>query len=203
MFLEIRKKLDELNRLDTKRSIFDASRHQYNLNPPLAPERVVEIEQAIGISLPEQYRKFVIEFANGGAGPDHGIHPLERVVNPKLVSRKVLESIARPFPVPRDVDAMRELGWLPPGTLEVAEIGCGGAYHLVLSGADRGYVWVVNPDGDWSPELSDESHLQGDTIESYLDAAINSPNALKLEFIDWYVKWLDDSLRQVKSQKNS
>jgi uncharacterized protein (TIGR02996 family) len=75
-FPEIRTKLQELERLDSARAIFASDAHQYRLNPPLTVERVEQIEARIGCRLPEQYRRFVTELADGGAGPDYGIRSL-------------------------------------------------------------------------------------------------------------------------------
>lgn len=204
MFERIGVKLDELRRLDRSRKIFASDHHRYRLNPPLAPKRVEKIEERLGVLLPDQYRRFVTEFADGGAGPDYGVLPLERWVGRRL-DRKTAELLARPFPVPRSLRAMRKLEWSPPGVMEIAEIGCGGFYLLVMSGPDRGYVWICNPDGDWMPELSDESHLpayrEWDGIDPILGAALRSPKALKLQFVDWYEKWLDDSLRRLKAKR--
>jgi uncharacterized protein (TIGR02996 family) len=199
-FSEIRKKLNELDRLDPTRAIFASDSHQYRLNAPLSVECVEQIELRIGCRLPEQYRRFVTEFADGGAGPDYGIQPLGSRFEADDDHAEWLASLARPFPVPANIEEMRSLGYSPPGALPICEIGCGGYYHLILSGPERGTVWIQNPDGDWSPALLNESHLpDGADVEAgvILEAAIRSPKALKLEFVDWYVKWLDEALWQV------
>jgi hypothetical protein len=60
-------------------------------------------------------------------------------------------------------------------------------------------VWVQNPDAEWSPELSDQSHVpsysEATGTDPIFEAALKSPDSLRLEFVDWYVKWLDESLR--------
>jgi uncharacterized protein (TIGR02996 family) len=196
---EIRKKLEELDRLDPTRAVFASDSHQYRLNPPLTVERVEQIEARIGCRFPEQYRRFVTELADGGAGPDYGIRPLasllEATGNPEW-----LTSFALPFPVPTNVQESRSLGYSARGALPICEIGCGGFYYLILSGPERGNVWIENPDGEWSPTLLDESHFpSGPDVEiaAILEAALRSPPALKLEFLDWYLKWLDEALWKV------
>ncbi|MBV9123407.1 MAG: SMI1/KNR4 family protein [Planctomycetes bacterium] len=202
-FSEIREKLAFLDRLDPARKIFASHKHQYRLNPPLGMDCVEHFESLAGCRLPDQYRSFVTEFADGGAGPVYGIFPLGRLLEPGR-DLDSLTDLARPFPVPRCVEEMRELGYSAPGALPISEIGCGGMYWLIFSGTQRGFVWVQNPDADWGPELSDESHLWSNPatgIEGVLEAALKSPKELRLEFVDWYVKWLDESLKEVKSQK--
>jgi hypothetical protein len=186
--------------LDSARKVFASDKHQYRLNPPMASERVEEVEGLIGCQLPKQYRRFVTEFADGGAGPDYGIIPLERLLKPGR-DRSWMASCAVPFPAPKTVAQMREMDHDPPGKLMVSEIGCGGHHWLVIAGSQRGFVWVNNPDGDWSPELSDESHIpeysEAGGVDPIFEAALASPDALRLEFVDWYIKWLDESLREV------
>jgi hypothetical protein len=197
-FADIRERLADLNRLDSGRKIFAADKHKYRLNPPLRPDRVEQVETLIRCRLPQQYRQFVTDFADGGAGPGYGIFPLERLLKPGQ-DRSWMADLAQPFPAPTTVAVMREIGYSAPGVLMVSEIGCGAHYWLVLSGPQRGFVWVQNPDVEWSPELSDEAHVprysEDAGTDPIFEAALASPDSLRLEFVDWYVKWLDESLR--------
>ena len=149
-FAEIRDKLAALDRLDPARKIFASHKHQYRLNPPVGMDYIASLESLIGCQLPDQYRQFVAEFADGGAGPAYGIFPLTRLLLPGQ-DPKALADLARPFPAPASVEEMRELGYSVPGAREISEIGCGGMYWLIVSGPERGFVWVQNPDADWVP----------------------------------------------------
>jgi hypothetical protein len=198
-FTEIRERLAALDRLDAARKVFASDKHQYRLNPPLPEEQVEQIEARIGGHLPEQYRRFVTEFADGGAGPEYGILPLARLLKPDY-KRSWFAAHARPFRAPTTVAEMREIGYSAPGVLMVSEIGCGAHYWLVVSGLQRGFVWAQNPDGDWSPVLADDSYVPAYSEQAGTDpifeALLASPDSLRLEFVDWYVKWLDESSRQ-------
>jgi hypothetical protein len=197
-FAEIRERLADLDRLDAGRKVFASDAHQYKLNPPLPQGDIERVEALIGGRLPDQYRRFVAEFADGGAGPEYGILPLARLLKPDY-KRSWLASHARPFPAPATVAAMREVGYSAPGVLMVSEIGCGAHYWLVVSGPQRGFVWAQNPDAEWSPVLADESHVpaysEGTGTDPIFAALLGSPDSLRLEFVDWDVKWLDESLR--------
>jgi hypothetical protein len=46
------------------------------LNPPLTPAVVRKFETRHGIALPADYRRFLIEVGNGGAGPVYGVFKL-------------------------------------------------------------------------------------------------------------------------------
>jgi hypothetical protein len=67
--------LGELDRRDPRRRVFGAAAHQYKLNLPLPVSVIEEFEQRHGVSLPEDYRRFVTEIGNGGAGPYYGLFP--------------------------------------------------------------------------------------------------------------------------------
>jgi uncharacterized protein (TIGR02996 family) len=189
----IRKRLEELERLDTNRAVFASDSHQYRLNPPLPVKRVKQIEARIGCRLPEQYRLFVTELADGGAGPDYGIQPLEGLMDAS-VDPEWLFSLARRFRAPTSLAEGREIGYSSPGALPICESGCGARYNLILSGTEKGHVWSTSDNGEWFPALFDQSRLSGDEA-----AALQAPKEMKLEFLDWYLQWLDEALWKVSS----
>src|SRR5215510_742048 len=56
--------------------VFGAEAHGFALNTPLAEADVAAIERQHGITLPADYRRFITEVGNGGAGPSYGVFPL-------------------------------------------------------------------------------------------------------------------------------
>ena len=75
----IRKAVAALARRDRELMHFGASRHRYRFNPPLAEREVTAFEQRHGIRLPQDYRGFLIEVGNGGAGPHYGVFRLGEI----------------------------------------------------------------------------------------------------------------------------
>lgn len=66
-----------LNRLRTTRSaIFGADSHNFGLNPRLSEADAQAFEQDHHIVLPSDYRQFLTDIGNGGAGPFYGLFPL-------------------------------------------------------------------------------------------------------------------------------
>src|SRR6516162_3039220 len=68
-------RLTELDRKDRRRQVFGAASHQYKLNPPLPVSSIEAFEERHGVSMPEDYRRFITEIGNGGAGPCYGVLP--------------------------------------------------------------------------------------------------------------------------------
>lgn len=48
----------------------------FELNQAIAEEKVEAFEQGLSIRLPSEYRDFLVQIGNGGAGPYYGIFPL-------------------------------------------------------------------------------------------------------------------------------
>jgi hypothetical protein len=65
--------LSRLSREDAGRALFGANGHQYQLHSPIDASVVSEFEQQNGVSLPDDYRFFITEIGDGGAGPAYGV----------------------------------------------------------------------------------------------------------------------------------
>ena len=70
-------KLAKKRELDPDCIGFGVKKHRYELQPPIEESRLVKLERKYGISLPEEYRHFVLEIGNGGAGPSYGLYSIE------------------------------------------------------------------------------------------------------------------------------
>lgn len=69
-------KLRALDGADSDREAFGSSAHGYQVSPRATPEEVRAFETKHGISLPDDYRTFIMSVGNGGAGPFYGLFPL-------------------------------------------------------------------------------------------------------------------------------
>ncbi len=70
------RRLTDLDRQDRRWRVFGAASHEYTLKPPLPVSVIHAFEDRHGVSLPEDYRLFLTEIGNGGAGTYHGLLPL-------------------------------------------------------------------------------------------------------------------------------
>lgn len=59
--------------------VFGASVHRYQLNPALAEAAVSNFERLHAVTLPSEYRDFITQIGDGGAGPFYGVFPLGKM----------------------------------------------------------------------------------------------------------------------------
>jgi hypothetical protein len=116
---------------DPRHKRFGAAQHRYELRPPLSEARLLEIEAASGCRLPPDYRDFLLELGDGGAGPYYGLVPLDQPAQ--------LAQLPGAFQPPgRDA---APAPWR--GVALLSHLGCGYLAHLVVDdGPHRGEVWL-------------------------------------------------------------
>ncbi|MEM8682256.1 MAG: SMI1/KNR4 family protein [Pseudomonadota bacterium] len=198
----VREKLTEKKRQDPDCRAFAVQRHRYKLARPIADARVSALESQYGISLPEDYRQFITEVSNGGAGPGYGLYSIECALtgkgdrNYRRSWDGVDDRIALPFVRPDSVDA----GEFDDdrGLLLLCQHGCANDDFLVLNGVERGFVWeYIEWVGHHLPRLKkaiDYSSTKGQS-EDQRDAAwvnfhLSATDDEKMTFWDWYLDWL-------------
>lgn len=82
-------------------------KHSYNdegycFGPSLREEELAELEEAIGVSLPEDYRNFLKHVGNGGDGPGHGLARIALTYPERLRNRKRIFDCHNVVMVPND-----------------------------------------------------------------------------------------------------
>jgi hypothetical protein len=71
----ILQRLAQAAQRDRNWKVFGALRHHYKLNLTLPLSLVEALEKHHGVSLLVDYRHFITEIGNGGAGPYYGVLP--------------------------------------------------------------------------------------------------------------------------------
>ncbi|WP_460072797.1 SMI1/KNR4 family protein [Streptomyces sp. YKOK-I1] len=80
----VRERVEALARVDEAQQVFGAwdlsggSGHHFRFADPLSESEVAEAEAQWGVSLPAEYRSFLLEVGAGGAGPGYGLSILRR-----------------------------------------------------------------------------------------------------------------------------
>ena len=95
---DVHGRLQELAQKDQKRKVFGASSHDYRLNPPLDVDVVESFETKHGIALPKDYKRFITEIGNGGAGPFYGLFPFGHDDEGPWEVGVLVGDVGQPFP---------------------------------------------------------------------------------------------------------
>jgi len=156
------------------------------LNLPLTVDDIVHFEQRYRIRLPDGYRDFLLRLGNGGDGPpQYGLAPLPLALDTASVLDRVtlgqLQKMHLPFPfreawvwedeelpaddVQKDILAHKHAA-LRHGQLFLGDDGCGQLWQLIITGPERGNVWL------------------------FADVGIIPTNPTR-DFLTWYEDWLD------------
>src|SRR5262249_16350551 len=141
---------------------------------------------------PNDYRRFLLEVGDGGAGPAWGLYGLERK-SLALDAATISERFEHAFP--------HVVAWKTPafphmcddddqvvGTLPIDDFGCGIEFILILNGPERGNIW-----------LDDRANCYGVAPVVMLDGKIYWPNdapdgGTHVDFYTWYNTWLDEEI---------
>jgi hypothetical protein len=95
------------------------------VRPPLTENDVRDFELLYKVSLPREYREFLLQVGSGAPGPYYGLLPLDGASIEEIENEKFSGVI-----------------------LPLAHEGCGYYHVLVLTGEETGAIWVDNRAAD-------------------------------------------------------
>lgn len=89
---------------EMKARVFGSEGHGFQMNPVLSESEVVAFERDHKILLPADYRQFMTELGNGGAGPFYGVFPLGFMDHdfdegPWRENDRFVGTLSKPFPL--------------------------------------------------------------------------------------------------------
>jgi hypothetical protein len=204
----LRQRIDALRREDAARTVFGAISHGYELRSSLTDKDLVAAERQWGVTFPDEYRAFLLEVGSGGAGPAYGIFPLVQargVWQWEGDGADLVSDLRNPFPhaaawnpsYPErgedddedeywsQRDAWDEaVYWKPAqthGAICICHEGCAIRDWLVVTGPERGHVWV-----------DDRANDQG--------LMPREASGQRVTFGGWYVGWLDAAERAARAR---
>jgi hypothetical protein len=189
-------KLSQARAADPELKVFGASSHGYVIQAPASLQAVSDFEARLAITLPDAYRRFLLEVTGGGdghngaaAGPFYGIYGLGDSADPlpgdRLATVAAKPCILSPGMAQPDWEALvasfgldgelddqshdEALGTLFGGLLPLGSQGCSIYHGLVTNGPYSGRV--VN-----------------------FDMELSAPPVFAFEpdFLAWYERWLDE-----------
>ncbi|MCC5615948.1 SMI1/KNR4 family protein [Nostoc sp. CHAB 5836] len=101
--LQLKKKLTQLALLDATFEVFGSESHQYQFKRCLSNKDIQVFESRYNIRLPSEYRNFLLEIGNGGAGPGYGLSGLSGIEDEDVIPEKLCqenyEILSKPFPL--------------------------------------------------------------------------------------------------------
>ena len=198
---------DGLERLRTAKrlpKVFGAESHGFKLKPRLSESVVEKFEAKHRIRLPEDYRGFLIDLGNGGAGPFYGVFELGEMDDSFDFQKwKEVDGfvgvLSKPFPhtkpwnelpeEPEETDdeeeydkaleAFHEIYWNPDnvnGAIPICHEGCAIRDWLVVTGGEAGHIW--------RDSRTDQAGLR----------PVSFGKKNRVTFLEWYVHWLNEVL---------
>ena len=221
--LKLKKNLTQLAILDATFEVFGSELHQYQFKPCLSNKDIQVFESRYNIKLPSEYRNFLLEIGNGGAGPGYGLSGLSGIESEDVIPEKLYpenyEILSKPFLL---TEAWNDLDLIVKnntdfvtnnnkyfddkfiqGTLPITNYGCGIYAILVVTGEQSGKIWIddrTNDNGIYPASLS-FCHAFHDINPD--DSYPNSNEEQPLSFYDWYEDWLNRSLDQIRQSSES
>ena len=209
--LQLKQNLTQLAILDATFEVFGSESHQYQLQPCLKDTDIQVFETTYNITLPSEYRHFLLEMGNGGAGPGYGLYKIYPVASaaeiPPTPNQVNYDLISQPFPLTKawnDLDLLTKNhhdeylnSQFIQGSITLANYGCGIYAMLVITGEQSGKMWVddrTNDNGIY-PASRNFCHVFHDADD---DLQLDSDDEQALSFYDWYEDWLNRSLEQVR-----
>jgi hypothetical protein len=192
--------------------VFGADSHAFRMNPPLSETDIIAFEQKHLVTLPDDFRQFLTNVGNGGAGPFYGVFPLGEM-DDSYGYRKWQEGdgavgvLSQPFPFHED---WNDLSTLPSEELVDQDLS---EYDRRMEMFERTYRNASHVNGTF-PICHEGCALRVLLVVSgaaagYLWEDRRSENGglrpLKLRdssfatFAGWYQEWLDSSLGALRS----
>ncbi len=130
--------LAQIAAADPARRRFGARHHDYRLAPPVSAARLAAIEDELGLRLPDAHRELVTTVGDGGAGPFHGLMPLDHPVQLAAARGTFALTTGVPGPGPAELAGCA----LYQGVVGLGHVGCGYLTFLVVRGPAAGQVWL-------------------------------------------------------------
>lgn len=220
--VQIKLQLIELKKFDGDKTAFGADSHHYKLNPVVTEHQLQAFEVRYKITLPQDYRLFLFEIGNGGAGPYYGIQPLEESLYACLGSKNDSELInpAELFPYTEtwnmtfsgDVENLAETLTFEQeyfatkhasGALNICNFGCGASFYLIVNGDEYGNIWFDGrgSDASISPEqnMEQSTKLNDELSNELSDKLCNEAVSNRINFLTWYQQWLEAALGECEN----
>ena len=172
---------------------------------PVSCEELREVENEFGVSLPAEYRDFLLRFGDGETGPNR----FKRAKDGLTASSRQLFPLSAPFLGCCSPDhvrlnqneqwteyrtLLREWELIPHdnGVLVICDYGCAISGRLILNGPFAGNVWLLTGDAAYYGPFGGSEMLHAATVSTDW---IPTATPREYSFGEWYESWLDGELK--------
>ncbi|GGT05534.1 hypothetical protein GCM10010156_74060 [Planobispora rosea] len=203
----VRQRLTELAGLSRpgRRSI---GNHRYRLGPVVETEVLARAERTVGAPLPRGYRHFITTIGDGGAGPYHGLIPLQEALEAMDERFGGLDSLGRDCPLTQDVDFGELAG--APGSWEEHEARLDADPQYVAHYQRLKETYTGDPWGDGRLPIAEigcgdwlflvvRGPRRGTVWVDGLDSSTGL-YCLEIGFATLYRRWLEESLAEAQER---
>jgi hypothetical protein len=214
VFASIRDALAALRESPRSLDVFGSQMHDFRTHPPLSEDAVREFERAHRITLPAEYRGFLIHVGNGGAGPAYGLFKLGEMDDghghaPWREDNGFVGVLSEPFP---HSGPWNHLSGEPEEDLE-RDLAEGPEYEEAYSRWEEDYWSPANVNGAvpichlgcayrqllvvTGPEAGNV--WCDDRVDNAGLRPMEQPGRERVSFLGWYRSWLDEALAQLRA----
>ncbi|TWU07784.1 SMI1/KNR4 family protein [Stieleria varia] len=207
----IREDLERCRTAKRPLKVFGAEAHGFKLNPVVRKSVVVKFEARHGIKLPEDYRRFITELGNGGAGPYYGVFKFREMDDCHSFQRwkendGFVGTLSKPFPHTRawndvppfpeeqddeslydaEMERFYEIYWNTEnvnGAIPICHQGCAYRNWLIVTGPEAGHIW--------EDLRTDQEGLKPTQLK----------RKTRVTFFKWYNDWLQQAVAKLPRAK--
>jgi len=199
-------KLENKRKLDPDCTAYGVLHHKYKLLPPIKQKNLEKLEQKFKVELPADYREFLLNIANGGAGPGHGLLPLKIALtydDPVPITGSINDEFIPP-------KELFDENSIESGLLKISELAFPNAKYIVVNGRARGQIWEYFEHCGFVPAAENQvpidfskCHTTHDRItkrEKHDQALFKLKEHEIHTFNSWYDEWLNQPV-QVRAKE--
>lgn len=204
-------KVNQLKQLDSNYELFGSSSHEYEFNLPLTRKEFELVEKKYNCTFPAEYKDFITQIGNGGAGPFYGLFPMEiEDDNHGYCSWEeghLISDLSQPFPftekwnlsndffqqepdpdedTPSDIEEKMWNDWYDRLQNDYWNV-CHGAIPICHQGCGvRNLLIITGPEAGniWSDFRMDYAGLE----------PVLTPDGKPMTFTQWYTSWLNEAI---------
>ncbi len=208
-FVEKYRQEDDFVYYDVGEATYVVRANQFGIGcdePPVEESEVLEFEKSLGVRLPEGYRSFLLEIGNGDETGEKMRGPWLCLLPFQVAQTQIDSDLSQAFPYTDrwlvanhpDVDPWDEKH--KHGTLDIGSGGCTINYFLVVSGEERGNVWIDDRGADYGlwPLIIHNGRVSCDY--GYLEDN-DFATLPHVDFLTWYESWLDRCIAGISRWK--